>query len=226
MTQDAMLDAIIPHVPFDGWSQAAFDAAARDAGLAAADAAVLCPRGALDLATAYHQRGDAQMVAAMAQADLAEMRYSDKVAHAIWLRLAAGDREVVRRGSSLFAMPQNAGDGATLIWGTADAIWTVLGDTSDDVNWYTKRATLSAVYGAVVLYWLGDESADGQPTRDFIARRIDNVMQVEKLKAQARDNRFLSALTGPLAKMASSIKAPTSPPDDLPGHWNDKVHKL
>jgi ubiquinone biosynthesis protein COQ9 len=52
----------------------------------------------------------------------------------------------------------HAADGAKAIWGTADRIWTALGDTSDDLNWYTKRATLSAVYGSTVLYWLGDDS--------------------------------------------------------------------
>ena len=222
MTIDRLLDAILPHVPFDGWSGVAFEAAVADAGMTMADAAVVCPKGAFDLAVAYHKRGDAQMEAAMQAADLTDMRYSEKVAHAIWLRLQAGDVEVVRRGSALFALPQNAGEGATLIWGTADAIWTALGDTSDDVNWYTKRATLSAVYGSVVLYWLGDDSADGQATRDFIARRIDNVMQFEKMKAAVRDNSFLSVITGPLARMTSGIKAPSSAPKDLPGKWYPK----
>ncbi len=32
--------------------------------------------------------------------------------------------------STLFALPQHAADGARAIWGTADAIWTALGDTS------------------------------------------------------------------------------------------------
>ena len=120
----------------------------------------------------------------MAEADLFTMRYSEKVAHAIRLRLAAAeDKEVVRRGTSLFALPNHAGDGAKLIWGTADAIWNALGDTSDDVNWYTKRATLSAVYGSVVLFWLGD---DAGAVDDFIDRRIENVMQFEKVKFQAK----------------------------------------
>ena len=78
----------------------------------------------------------------------------------------------------------HAADGAKAIWGTADRIWTALGDTSDDLNWYTKRATLSAVYGATVLYWLGDDLARTIRRRgSFLDRRIDGVMQFEKLKA-------------------------------------------
>jgi len=78
---------------------------------------------------------------------------------------------------------------------------------------------LSAVYGSVVLFWLGD---DGTGLDDFIDRRIDNVMQFEKVKAQVNDNKALRPLTGPLAKMMSMIKAPTRIPNiDLPGIWRD-----
>ena len=215
---ETLIDAALPNVTFDGWSQASFDAAIKQTGIAPATAKILCPRGAIDLAVAYHKRGDAAMTSAMAKADLTEMRYSEKVAHAIRLRLAvAGDKEVVRRGTTLFALPHHAAEGAKLVWGTADAIWTALGDTSDDANWYSKRATLSAVYGSVVLFWLGDTEG---ATDDFIGRRIENVMQFEKIKAQINKNPLLKPLTGPLAKMMGAIKAPKSGPNpDLPGIW-------
>jgi len=215
----ALLDAAEVHVPFDGWSQTTFDAAVAEVGMNPAHAKTLCPRGVADLAVAYHLRGDARMVVALDADDLDDMRFRDRVAHAIRVRLADADKEIVRRGSALFALPHMAADGAKLIWGTADAVWTALGDTSNDVNWYTKRATLSAVYGSVVLFWLGD---DGTGLDDFIDRRIDNVMQFEKVKAQVNENPLLKPLTGPLARMASMIKAPARIPDvDLPGVWHD-----
>tara|TARA_R110002051_G_scaffold20631_3_gene55995 strand:- start:27085 stop:27768 length:684 start_codon:yes stop_codon:yes gene_type:complete len=215
---ETLLDAALPHVAFDGWSRACFHAAVDEAGIDPATAKILCPRGAIDLAIAYHKRGDAAMTSAMATADLTAMRYSEKVAHAIRLRLAAeSDKEVVRRGTSLFALPHHAADGAKLIWGTADAIWNALGDTSDDVNWYSKRTTLAAVYGSVVLFWLGDTEG---ATDGFIDRRIENVMQFEKVKAQINKNPLLKPFTGPLAKMMGAIKAPRSGPNpDLPGIW-------
>jgi ubiquinone biosynthesis protein COQ9 len=177
----------------------------------------MCPRGAVDLTVAFHELGDAQMVADLADADLADLRFRDKVAHAIWLRLSAiDDKELVRRGTTLFALPIYVGDGARLIWGTADAIWTALGDTSEDVNWYTKRATLSGVYGSVVLYWLGDDSLNHQATRAFIDRRIENVMQFEKFKV----NPLVAQLASPLSRLTRNIKAPTaSPRNDVPGRW-------
>jgi ubiquinone biosynthesis protein COQ9 len=137
------------------------------------------------------------------------------------LRLeAVSDKEAVHRGATLFALPMHAADGAKLVWGTVDQIWDALGDTSDDVNWYTKRATLSGVYSATVLYWLGDNSADHEKTWEFLDRRIEDVMRIEKVKARVRENPALSRmLAGPMWLMGK-IKAPTRMPKmDLPGSW-------
>lgn len=212
-----LLDAALGHVPFDGWSDRSLAAAATDAGIAAGLARSLYPRGGVDLALAYHRRGDAAMVEQLAQADLASLRFRDRIARAIQIRLELADRELVRRGSTLFSLPHHAADGAKAVWGTADAIWTALGDSSDDLNWYTKRATLSAVYGATVLFWLGDDSSGHQATWDFLDRRIDQVMQAEKLKASFRENPLGKAILSGPGKLFASIRAPKRP-DDLPGH--------
>ena len=153
------------------------------------------------------------------------LRYSEKVARAVRLRLeAASDKEAVRRGTTFFALPQHAADGARAIWGTADAIWQALGDTSTDLNWYTKRATLSAVYASTVLFWLGDDSLGHQATWDFLDRRIENVMQIEKLKSQVRDNPLAKAFANGPGRWFDKIKAPTMP-TDLPGSFMDRFRR-
>ncbi|MGJ8618080.1 MAG: COQ9 family protein [Sulfitobacter sp.] len=219
--KDKLLDAALDHVPFDGWSEATFAAAVRESELDTTVARALCPRGAVDLAVAYHKRGDALMLERLKAEDLKDMRFRDRIATAVRLRLeVVTDKEVVRRGTALFALPHHAPDGAKLIWGTCDAIWDALGDTSDDVNWYTKRATLSGVYSATVLYWLGDTSEGHADTWEFLDRRIDNVMQIEKAKAQVRDSPTLSKLMAGPNWVMSHIKAPTRfPKGDLPGSW-------
>jgi len=219
--KDKLLDAALDHVPFDGWSEATFTAAVRESEQDATVARAVCPRGAVDLAVAYHKRGDALMLERLKATDLKDMRFRDRIATAVRLRLEViTDKEVVRRGTALFALPQYMGDGAKLVWGTCDAIWDALGDTSDDVNWYTKRATLSGVYSATVLYWLGDTSDGHADTWEFLDRRIDNVMQIEKAKAQVRDSPTLSKLMAGPNWVMSHIKAPTRfPKGDLPGSW-------
>ena len=216
----AIISAAVPHVMFDGWSEAALKAAIADSGIAADLANLAFPRGPLDLALGYHYQGDADMRTAMEALDLNTMRYSDRVAKAISLRLALADKEAVRRGMAFFALPHNAGDGTRALWHTADAIWESLGDTSRDYNWYTKRMTLSAVYSACVLFWLGDKSEDGAETEAFIARRIADVMRFEKTKANFRNSPFGKQFTAGFGKILNGIKAPEAP-DDLPG----KIHK-
>lgn len=211
-----ILQAALPHVAFDGWSAATLAAAITDSGVAPGLAHALFPRGGIDLAVAYHRAGDTAMAEALAARDLSGLRFRDRVALAIRLRLELADKEAVRRGSTLFALPQHAAEGANLLWGTADAIWTALGDSSRDVNWYSKRASLSAVHAATVLYWLGDTSDDHTATWEFLDRRIDNILQIEKLKAGLRTNPALRALmNGPL-KILDRISAP-QPAIDLPG---------
>lgn len=215
-----LLNAALMHVPFDGWSETAFKAAIEDTGIAPALARGLFPRGALDLAAAFHRRGDDQMVAALAARDMSALRFRDKVALGVRLRLELiEDKEPVRRGATLFALPMHAVEGSRLIWGTADRIWTALGDTSRDINWYTKRATLSAVYSATVLYWLGDESQNHQATWDFLDRRIDDVMKIEETKAKMRKTPILGPMVTQTEGFLSRIKPPRSRRDDLPGGW-------
>jgi ubiquinone biosynthesis protein COQ9 len=217
MSLDALLDAALPHVAFDGWSEASFKAAVRDSGMSEAEAHALAPRGAVDLAVAYHRRGDAEMVTRLKEADLSDMRFREKVITALRFRLEAmTDREAVRRASTLFSLPMHAAEGSKLVWETADHVWTALGDESRDGNWYSKRAILSGIWGATVLYWLGDDSVGHADTHDFIERRIEDVMRFEKMKGQLREN----PLTKPFMQMQEKIMGKISAPrhrDDVPG---------
>lgn len=216
-----LLQAALMHVPFDGWSEAAFQAAIRDTEVAPAVARAICPRGAVDLAVAFHKAGDAAMLDKLNAADLSGMKFCEKVTAAVRFRLEViEDKEAVRRGTTLFALPMYAPDGVKLVWGTSDAIWTALGDTSDDVNWYTKRATLSAVYSSTVLYWLGDNSPDHMATWAFLDRRIEDVMRIEGAKARMRESPTLSRMMAGPNWLMSQIRAPgRTPRGDLPGSW-------
>ena len=217
-----LLDAALPHVPFDGWSPATFKAAIADSGVDATVARAVCPRGAVDLAIAFHKRGDAAMLEVMGSTDMSEMRFRDRIATAVQLRLQlVEDKEAVRRGATLFALPPYAPEGAKLVWETCDAIWNALGDTSTDYNWYTKRATLSGVYSSTVIFWLGDTSEGHAATWAFLERRIDNVMQIEKVKAAVQKSPALSKLLAGPTWVLNQIKAPAQfPKGDFPGSWN------
>ena len=221
-TRRTVIAAALPHVAFDGWTDRTLAEAVQDAGVDPGLSRLAFPRGGVDLALAFHRDRDAALAEDLASAELLGLRFRDRIAYAVMrrLELVAGEREAVRRGAALFALPHHAADGARAIWHTADTIWTALGDESRDFNWYSKRATLSAVYSAALLYWLGDETPGASATREFIGRRIDDVMRFEKVKARIRDNPLAAAmLKGPQA-LLDRVRAPgDTPPSDLPGHW-------
>ena len=212
-TRDSVLDYALPNVAFDGWSEGVLREAVEQSGADPALAKMAFPRGPVDLAAEAHRRDDGRMIEQMAAlGDVLRMR--EKIAKAVRVRLelAGEHEEAVRRAAALFALPQNAAEGARLTWGTADAIWTAVGDTSTDYNWYTKRMTLSGVYSATLLYWFGDTSLDKEATWRFLDRRIEDVMRIEKVKAAARNNPFAkTVLAGPRA-LLSRVRAPGAKP--------------
>ncbi|MEM8754292.1 MAG: COQ9 family protein [Pseudomonadota bacterium] len=216
--REKLLSAALFHVPFDGWSATSFKAAAADSGLDQTLVKAAAPRGAIDLAVAFHRAGDRDLKEEAEKLDLESLRYSEKVARLVRARieLAAREREAVRRGVTLFSLPIYAAEGARLIWETADAIWTILGDTSEDYNWYTKRAILSGVYSSTVLFWLGDDSEGSEATWRFLDRRIEDVMRFEKVKSAVKSNRLAQfALIGPKAAL-SLVRAPGARRGRLP----------
>ena len=218
--RELVVVAALPHVAFDGWSDRSLAQAVVEAGVDPGLARLAFPRGGLDLALAYHYARDRALAADLAAADLGGLRFRDRIAYAVMrrLELVAGEREAVRRGAAFFALPQHAADGARAIWHTADTIWTALGDDSRDFNWYSKRTTLSAVYSSALLYWLGDETPGASATREFIQRRIDNVMQFEQVKARVRKNPLAAAMLKGPQRLLDRVRAPgDTAPSDLPG---------
>ena len=167
------------------------------------------------------------MAADLEAGDLGGMRFRDRIAYAIMrrLELVADDREAVRRGAALFALPIHSADGARAIWHTADTIWNALGDESRDYNWYTKRTTLSAVYSSCALYWLGDSTPGFSATREFVDRRIDDVMRFEDVKAKLRKNPVAAALMKGPQRLLDRVRAPDdTAASDLPGRWRGRPH--
>lgn len=222
----AVVACALPYVAFDGWSDRTLARAVEDAGVDAGLARVAFPRGGVDLALAFHYAKDRELAERLATEDLSALRFRDRVARAVALRLelVAGDREAVRRAASLFALPHHAADGARAVWRTADTIWTALGDTSRDYNWYTKRTTLSAVYSSCVLYWLGDDTPGFAATSAFIQRRIDNVMAFEQAKARLAKNPVAAVVMKGSQRLLDRVRAPDdTAASALPGRWRRKT---
>ncbi len=60
----------------------------------------------------------------------------------------------------------------------SDEIWYLAGDTSVDTSWYTKRASLAAVYASSELFMTTDNSKGFEATEEFVDRRLQDVQKV------------------------------------------------
>ena len=112
------------------------------------------------------------------------------------IEIIAEHKEAARKAAAILALPQNALDGATCVYRTVDAIWRAVNDTSTDFNFYTKRALLAGVVTTTMLHWFADNSEGAEDTWKFLDRRISDVMQIEKVKAQV--TKFAESLPNPL----------------------------
>ncbi len=185
--REAVLAAALPHAAFDGFTDSVLQKAAMEAGVK--DVARLFENGPISLVEFYSSWADAQMEAKLAATDLKAMKIRQRIAAAVKARLSvlAPHKEAARRAAALLSLPMHAALGAKLVYRTVDAMWRAAGDTSTDFNFYTKRGILAGVYGSTAMRWFNDAGEDEKATDEFLAARIENVMQFEKFKAKAKE---------------------------------------
>jgi ubiquinone biosynthesis protein COQ9 len=178
--QDALIEAMLPDVPFDGWSRAALRAAARRIGVPAAEALALFPNAPADFAARFSRWADRRMLDRLDTLALDQLRVPERVALAINTRIEIVEpwREAVRRALVVLALPQRAPLAFRLLYETVDGIWYAAGDSATDFSFYTKRATLAGIYGATLLYWLEDRSPGFADTRAFLDRRLADAARI------------------------------------------------
>lgn len=197
----ALLAALLPHVPFDGWSLKALNLAAKDCGYDAGLLARAFPDGPAEALDFWVAETDAAMLRALEAYDLQALKVRERVKTAVMTRLelVAPHREAVRRALSLEAMPQYAPRALRQLYRTVDAIWYVAGDTATDFNFYTKRMLLAGVYAATLMHWLDDKSEGFAATAAFLDRRLGDVMRIQQ--AKGRLGKLFERLPNPLRGM-------------------------
>lgn len=192
---------------FDGWTETAVDSAAGSQGIAPAQARLAVPKdqaGKIDL---YIRGVDRELEQWFTPERLEGLKIREKIRAIVWKRLEIMEpaREAVRRALSVMAMPQNIPAGLRIGWRTADVMWRIAGDTSTDYNHYTKRVMLGGVYASTLLVWLDDRTDGWTETAAFLDRRIDDVMKIEKLKADWKGQEHFS-----LTRFLGRLRYPAS----------------
>lgn len=207
--REPLLQAALIHVPFEGWSDKLLTVAEQELGLDKGLARLAFPRGASDMIDLLATGQDQKMIAACPDDKLSRLKIREKITLLVRSRIEAEAdiRESARNAVTYLALPMNSAVGLKILYRTVDLMWKTINDPSTDFNYYTKRLTLAAVYSSCLLYWLNDESENYTDTWDFLDRRITNVMQFEKTKAQIKN---MAAQLPDFWRKISDIRYPTN----------------
>ena len=186
--RDAALDAMLPNVPFDGWTYRALRMGLASSGAEPEDAPLLFPGGAPDMIEAFCDLSDRRMEEQAAREDMTALRTPVRVRRVIAIRLEQnrGNKEAIRRALAVLAMPANARIAAACTARTVDSIWHAAGDRAADFSWYTKRLILTGVYTTTMLYWLRDASENDEATLAFLDRRLNDVGRITTLRRRVQ----------------------------------------
>ena len=185
ITPELFVEAMLRHVPFDGWSEAAMQRTAEEMCLSTSDLARLFPKGFVSAINTGSDDVDEKMVAEFMSRftdRLDEMPAHIKIRELLLIRfeILQPHKEAVRKMITFMAKPAHAELGSRLLYKTLDRVWRAAGDRSTDYNFYTKRGTLAVVYGSTLLAFLDDDTPDMQKPRGCLDRRLKDVAKIPK----------------------------------------------
>ena len=180
--QTKILSNLVQHVPFDGWSDLAVRQALKELGLGQSEWILAFPGGLVEAVTLYLQQSNAALAERLAKDDFTNLKIRQKVARGVQLKLEASNKELVRKTMGFLTLHPILS--SKTLYDTVDIIWRAAGDQSLDWNFYSKRGLLSGVYLSTILFWLQDQSPDHTESWEFLNRRIENVMSIQKFKSK------------------------------------------
>lgn len=180
--QQELLETAVKHAKQHGWTRACLLQAAKDLQLSPA-AASMFPRGASELVEHVIRHNNAALAAELQehQQQFTAMPLPQRIAAAVKRRLEmnAPYMNSWPQALAVLAQPRNSPEAVKLLLQLLDEIWYAAGDTSTDVSWYTKRATLAAIYTSTELYMLTDYSPGFADTWQQLERRIHDALWLD-----------------------------------------------
>lgn len=177
----SILSSALDHVPVHGFTQEALTLGVRSAGYPDISTTALFPKGAFSIVL-YHLITQRLTLANRVQFP-AEMGVGRKVRALTLARLRANaeDPSILphwQQGLGLMSLAENIPDSLKELAKLSDEIWFLAGDVSVDASWYTKRASLSAVYAAAEMFQTTDQSTEFRDTEAFLDRRLEELRTV------------------------------------------------
>ncbi|PNI63753.1 COQ9 isoform 4 [Pan troglodytes] len=157
--QDRILTAALEFVPAHGWTAEAIAEGAQSLGLSSASASMFGKDG------------------------------SELILHFVTqcnTRLTRVLEEEQKLALSILMLPHNIPSSLSLLTSMVDDMWHYAGDQSTDLNWYTRRAMLAAIYNTTELVMMQDSSPDFEDTWRFLENRVNDAMNMGHTAKQVK----------------------------------------
>ncbi|CAH1779004.1 unnamed protein product [Owenia fusiformis] len=184
-TKTRILNSALTFVNEYGWTKKAIVAGAEEEGYPAVTHG-LFPGGGADLVSYFYVLSNNQLSEKLhkeTQKDAEEKKGTTKLIR--WaletrLRMIIPYIDTWPQAMGIMTLPQNAPTAWQNLANLVDEIWYHAGDRSTDMNWYTKRLSVAAVYKSSEIYMLQDKSGDYLETWQFMDRRIQDITKMGK----------------------------------------------
>lgn len=186
----AILKASLNFVPKLGWSAAALAEGAGSLGLPRPSMEMF-PRAGGELVEYFERQSNRELVAFLERLAVEKQLQGSKVIRPAVehrLRMIIPYMDKWPQAMALKAFPSNAPSSLESLCLLVDDLWYGAGDRSTDLNWYSKRAILAAVYSATELYMVQDSSVDYQDTWDFLDRRLQDTAAFSRSRRQVEES--------------------------------------
>ncbi|MGZ3297958.1 MAG: COQ9 family protein [Asticcacaulis sp.] len=204
-----LAQAVARFAPDLGFNSQSLAAGARQAGFNAAEAELIAPNGAADVAAILWRGFDAALPVPEA---LEGLKIREKISMLLngWLDAAAADDRLAHRLTGFLMLPGHLGLYRRLLWASADRIWQLAGDKALDENHYSKRVIVCGILGTALMTRL---TRGGDAQREQVARNIDGVMQFETFKAKLplRPEEVVLRLAGTLGRLRFGARTSETP---------------
>jgi len=186
-SQQKILAYCLKNSAFDGWNENLLKNASLATGLDANYHKILFPAGVADILLFFAEETNRQMAES---AVLPANGVTAKIKAAVLYRLQLNQphKAAIKAALKFYATSPLAALKAT--YSAVDSIWRLIGDTSTDFNFYTKRTLLAGVYSATIYYWLDDTSEGQVKTAEFLDKRLAEVGQFNKFMAKVKGFRI------------------------------------
>lgn len=191
-----ILNAALKHVKTHGWSKLSLSSGAEDLGYISIVSG-LFDRGGDELILHHVKTCNKNLDTWMANEVARYKESGTKLPITNFIKSAVKERllmnsEFIQAGVwgealALLAKPQNVPESVGYLQELSDDIWHRAGDTSADLNWYSKRMLLAGIISSTEVFMIQDLSTNFEETWKFMDRRFEDISGIPQLGKLPQD---------------------------------------